>query len=105
MNWKNVLYLLQVERKSGRLIRGIKATRYRENSFIAYWPYWIAAIIGCMLEVCWRTILLSIVYSKRNSSRLTTFKCSSSRLFLCIADSCFRYQYSIYVFPANPVSG
>ena len=26
MNWKNVLYLLQVERKSGRLIRGIKAT-------------------------------------------------------------------------------
>ena len=44
MNWKNVLYLLQVERKSGRLIRGIKATHYRENSFIAYWPYWVAAI-------------------------------------------------------------
>ena len=33
MNWKNVLYLLRVERKSGRLIRGIKTTRYRENSF------------------------------------------------------------------------
>ena len=48
MNWKNVLYLLQVERKSGRLIRGIKATRYRENSFIAYWPYWAAAIIGVL---------------------------------------------------------
>ena len=46
MNWKNVLYLLRVERKSGRLIRGIKATRYRENSFIAYWPYWVAAILG-----------------------------------------------------------
>ncbi len=46
MNWKNVLYLLRVERKSGRLIRGIKATRYRENKFLAYWPYWTAAIIG-----------------------------------------------------------
>ncbi len=48
MNWKNVLYLLQVERKSGRLIRGIKATRYKENSFIAYWPYWVAAILGVL---------------------------------------------------------
>jgi hypothetical protein len=46
MNWKNVLYLLRVDRKSGRLIRGIKATRYKEHSFLAYWPYWTAAIIG-----------------------------------------------------------
>ena len=48
MNWKNVLYLLRVERKSGRLIRGIKATRYKENSFNAYWPYWVAAILGVL---------------------------------------------------------
>jgi hypothetical protein len=48
MNWKNVLYLLRVERKSGRLIKGIKATRYRENSFIAYWPYWTALIVGVL---------------------------------------------------------
>lgn len=48
MNWKNVLYLLRVERKSGRLMRGIKATRYRENTLIAYWPYWAAAIIGVL---------------------------------------------------------
>ena len=46
MNWKNVLYLLRVDRKSGRLIRGIKATRYKEHSFLAYWPYWAAAIFG-----------------------------------------------------------
>ncbi len=46
MNWKNVLYLLKVERKSARLIRGIKATKYKENLFIAYWPYWVALIIG-----------------------------------------------------------
>jgi hypothetical protein len=46
MNWKNVLYLLRVERKSGRLVRGAKMTRYRENNFFAYWPYWLAAILG-----------------------------------------------------------
>ena len=46
MNWKNVLFLLRVERKSGRLVRGVKTTRYRENSFLAYWPYWVALIIG-----------------------------------------------------------
>lgn len=46
MNWKNVLYLVRVERKSGRLLRGIKPTRYHENSFLANWPYWVAAVIG-----------------------------------------------------------
>lgn len=48
MNWKNVLFLLRVERKSGRLIRGIKATRYKENGFLAYWPYWVAIILGVL---------------------------------------------------------
>jgi hypothetical protein len=46
MNWKNVLSLVQVDRKSGRLIRGRKLTRYRENRFLAYWPYWTALGIG-----------------------------------------------------------
>ncbi|MCW4030480.1 MAG: hypothetical protein NWE92_12645 [Candidatus Bathyarchaeota archaeon] len=46
MNWKNIMLLLRVERKSGRLIRGIKITRYHENKIIAYWPYWVAAVIG-----------------------------------------------------------
>jgi hypothetical protein len=46
MNWKNVLHLLRVERKSGRLIRGVKTTHYREHGVLAYWPYWLAAIIG-----------------------------------------------------------
>jgi hypothetical protein len=46
MNWKSVLYLLRVERKSDRLIRGVKTTRYRERGILAYWPYWVAAIIG-----------------------------------------------------------
>ncbi len=46
MNWKNVIFLMRVERKSGRLLRGIKPTRYKENSFLAYWQYWLAVGIG-----------------------------------------------------------
>jgi hypothetical protein len=46
MNWKNIISLMQVERKSGRLIRGQKITRYRENRFLAYWPYWVAIVVG-----------------------------------------------------------
>jgi hypothetical protein len=60
MNWKNVLYLLRVERKSGRLIRGIRATRYRENGFLAYWPYWTAVIIGVLGGVIANAIVASI---------------------------------------------
>lgn len=46
MNWKNVLILMQVDRKSGRLIKGRKLTKYRENRFLAYWPYWTALGVG-----------------------------------------------------------
>ncbi len=62
MNWKNVLFLMQVERKSGRLLRGIKATKYRENTFLAYWPYWTAAIIG-VLGGLLANYITSIIYS------------------------------------------
>jgi hypothetical protein len=53
---------MQVERKSGRLLRGIKATKYRENTFLAYWPYWTAAIIG-VLGGLLANYITSIVYS------------------------------------------
>ncbi|MCW4008133.1 MAG: hypothetical protein NWF09_05540 [Candidatus Bathyarchaeota archaeon] len=46
MNWKSVLILMQVERKSGRLLRGVKLTRYRESGFLAYWPYWVGLGFG-----------------------------------------------------------
>ena len=62
MNWKNVLFLLRVERKSGRLIRGIKTTRYRENRFIAYWPYWVALILGIVGGVI-ANLAVSSIYS------------------------------------------
>ncbi len=49
MNWKNVLDLIQVERKAGRLIRGRKLTRYRESGFLAYWPYWVGLALGIVV--------------------------------------------------------
>jgi hypothetical protein len=63
MNWKNVLYLLRIERKSGRLIRGIKTTRYKENTFLAYWPYWTAAIIGVLGGIL-ANYVAGLVYSE-----------------------------------------
>ena len=51
MNWKNVAFLVSVERKSGRLIRGRRLTRYRENKFIAYALYLIALSIGAVVGV------------------------------------------------------
>ena len=61
MNWRNVLYLLRVERKSGRLIRGIKATHYTEHGVLAYWPYWVAAIIGVLIGLL-ANFIASMVY-------------------------------------------
>ena len=51
MNWKNVLNLMQVERKSSRLIRGKKRTKYRENRILSYWPYWLAIGVGLPVGV------------------------------------------------------
>jgi hypothetical protein len=49
MNWKNVAYLVSVERKSGRLLRGQRLTRYVENRFSAYLFYIIALAIGLLV--------------------------------------------------------
>jgi hypothetical protein len=46
MNWRNVFYLVSIERKSDRLLRGKKTLKYHEHRVIAYWPYWVAAILG-----------------------------------------------------------
>ena len=58
MNWKNVLNLMQVERKSSRLIRGQKRTKYHENRILSYWPYWLA--IGGGLAI---GVLAGVIYN------------------------------------------
>jgi hypothetical protein len=46
MNWKNVVQLIRVEMKSGRLIRGQRLTKYRENKWFTYLEYGGALTIG-----------------------------------------------------------
>ena len=46
MNWKNVAHLIRVDRKSGRLIRGQRLTRYRESRLFAYLLYGGALALG-----------------------------------------------------------
>ncbi|MCW3995849.1 MAG: hypothetical protein NWE98_06840 [Candidatus Bathyarchaeota archaeon] len=62
MNWKNVLFLMRVERKSGRLVRGVKTTRYRESGLGAYWPYLLAVAVG-VIGGLFANALAALVYS------------------------------------------
>jgi len=66
MNWKNVLRLIRVDRKSGRLLRGQKLTRYRENFFFAYWPYWVALGVGFAIG-----LLVGVVFNSVAASDLS----------------------------------
>jgi hypothetical protein len=82
MNWKNVLTLMQVDRKSGRLIRGKKSTKYRENKFFAYWAYWVALAIGVAVG-----ILVCVVYnfvSASDPALLSLFQQGTLSLFLSL---------------------
>ena len=81
MNWKNVLALIRVERKSGRLIRGVKKTRYRENRVLAYWPYWVAAIIG-VLGGLGANALAAEVYSAPSEIPLPPLETSALGFFI-----------------------
>ena len=49
MNWKNVLWLVGVDRKSSRLIRGIRFRRFRENKMVTYALYIGALALGLLI--------------------------------------------------------
>jgi len=83
MNWKNVLFLLRVERKSGRLIRGIKVTKYRENGFLAYWPYWVSLIIG-VLGGLTAKFIVSSAYSSDIITNLPSLKTGTLSIFVIL---------------------
>jgi hypothetical protein len=82
MNWKNVLILMQVDRKSGRLIRGRKLTKYRENRFLAYWAYWIALALG--LSVAVLVGLAFNFFSAGDPSLTAQFQLGTLSLFLSL---------------------
>ena len=83
MNWKNVLFLLRIERKSGRLIRGIKATKFRENSFLAYWPYWVALIIGVLGGLI-ANFVVSGIYLGQDLTNLPSLKNGAQSVFVIL---------------------
>jgi hypothetical protein len=82
MNWKNVFSLMQVDRKSGRLIRGRKLTKYRENKFFAYWAYWVALSIGLAVGVLVSWAYTSI--SAGDSTLQKPFQQGALSLFLSL---------------------
>jgi hypothetical protein len=49
VNWKNVLRLLSVDRKSSRLIRGLRFRRFRENKIVTYALYIGALLLGLLV--------------------------------------------------------
>ncbi len=51
MNWKNVLRLISVDIKAGRLIRGQRLRRYRERKFLQYLLYGGACILGLAIGI------------------------------------------------------
>jgi hypothetical protein len=51
MNWKNVFDLIRVDRKSGRLIRGRRLTRYRERRIFTYLIYGGALALGLLTGI------------------------------------------------------
>ncbi|MCL1977209.1 MAG: hypothetical protein FWG55_03765 [Candidatus Bathyarchaeota archaeon] len=51
MKWKNVYYLVQIERKSGRLLNDANSTRYNGSHLLDYWPYWLSVGIGVVVGV------------------------------------------------------
>jgi len=82
MNWKNVLTLMHVDRKSGRLIRGRKVTKFRENKLYAYWAYWVALAIGVAVG-----ILVCVVYNMvatSDAELLLLFQQGTLSLFLSL---------------------
>ena len=85
MNWKNVLFLMRVERKSGRLIRGKKTTHFKENGFLAYWPYWVAVIIG-VLSGLLAVYIVNLIYPSLGSEipQLPTIQAGAISVFVTL---------------------
>ncbi|MCW3993881.1 MAG: hypothetical protein NWE85_04875 [Candidatus Bathyarchaeota archaeon] len=81
MNWKNVVRLISVEIKSGRLIRGQRLRRYRESRIFQYLLYGGACVLGLTIGLA-----VGNFYSGMPDSEL-------KRLI---------YQGAYYLFPSLP---
>jgi hypothetical protein len=51
VNWKNVVSLIRIDIRSGRLIRGRRLRRYKESKFLQYLLYGGAPIVGLLIGI------------------------------------------------------
>jgi hypothetical protein len=82
MNWKHVAYLIRVDRKSGRLIRGQRLIRYRESKFLTYLLYGGALALGLAIGA-----LVGVFYNSASAADPTLsdlFQKGTLSLFLSL---------------------
>ena len=94
MNWKNVAYLIRVDRKSGRLLRGKKLTKYRENRFLAYWVYWVALALGLAIGLAVGVVSNYILAADQSLSSAISARDDES--LLLVTDPGFDLQFSFH---------
>jgi len=103
MNWKNVFNLMQVERKSSRLIRGQKTTKYRENRVLSYWPYWLALGLGLAVGV-----LVGVIYNFATTAEpelITLFQDGTVSLFFALPTLVLVYSLVFTMMQQIRISG
>jgi ABC-2 type transport system permease protein len=70
MNWKHIVLLIRADRKSGRLIRGQKLTKYREKKAFTYLLYGGALTIGLAIGAIVGLVANSLLVNNSDLSML-----------------------------------
>jgi len=83
MNWRTIRYLVSIERKSERLLRGVKTTKYRERGIRAYWLYWVAAILGVVGGYV-ATVLVDLIYSSPEQIMFEPLDVMATSVFIAL---------------------
>ncbi len=89
MKWKNVLTLIKIDTKSGRLIRGRSLRRYRENKALQYLMYGGSCALGILIG--W---LVGSFYGGSTNPQLRTLILQGAESLFVIAPT-FVLTYSI----------
>jgi len=74
MKWKNVLRLISVDIKSGRLIRGQQLRRYRESRVLQYVMYGGSCLLGIVIGLLVGTVYSGIADLEMKSALLVSAK-------------------------------
>lgn len=91
MNWKNVVRLISVDIKSGRLIRGQKFRRYRERRVLQYLLYGGACVLGLAIGLAVGNLYIGLP----NSELKSLFYQSARNLFMSLPTLILLYSLVI----------